>query len=146
MDVLVTKDNRICIVDIGARMGGNLIGSHIIPLGTGIDYIGNLIRASVGDLVDIRPQKSGVNVVTRLLALTPGKVEKLPDFKEISNKYQVSIYHHLKEGNTIREYHNNLDGCGYIVAITDDLKEAERRAEASKRLIDISIVREEAYK
>ena len=39
MDVLVTKDNRICIVDIGARMGGNLIGSHIIPLGTGIDYI-----------------------------------------------------------------------------------------------------------
>jgi biotin carboxylase len=78
MDVLVTKDNEICIIDIGARMGGNLIGSHIIPLGTGIDYLENLIRASVGDSIDLRAQGSKTNVVTRLLALTPGKVKKLP--------------------------------------------------------------------
>src|SRR5699024_5180333 len=45
MDILVTKDNRICIVDIGGRMGGNLIGSHIIPKGTGIDYLDLLVRA-----------------------------------------------------------------------------------------------------
>ena len=141
--MLVTKDNRICIVDIGARMGGNLIGSHIIPLGTGIDYMGNLIRASVGDFVDIKSQNSGVNVVTRLLALEPGKVEKLPDFKEISIKYQVDIYHHLQEGSIIREYHNNLDGCGYVVAISNDIEDAERRAEESKNLVDKSIVREE---
>lgn len=145
MDVLVTKDNRICIVDIGARMGGNLIGSHIIPLGTGIDYMGNLIRASVGDFVDIKSQNSGVNVVTRLLALEPGKVEKLPDFKEISIKYQVDIYHHLQEGSIIREYHNNLDGCGYVVAISNAIEDAERRAEESKNLVDKSIVREEFY-
>ena len=36
MDLLVTDDEKIHIVDIGARMGGNLIGSHIIPYGTGI--------------------------------------------------------------------------------------------------------------
>lgn len=145
MDVLVTNDNRICIVDIGARMGGNLIGSHIIPLGTGIDYMGNLIRASIGDFVDIKSQKSGVNVVTRLLALEPGKVVKLPDFKEISNKYQVDIYHHLHEGNIIREYHNNLDGCGYAVAVSNDIEDAERRAEESKNLVNKSIVREEFH-
>jgi len=143
MDVLVTNDKRICIVDIGARMGGNLIGSHIIPLGTGIDYLGNLIRASVGDSVDLKPINSKANVVTRLLALKPGKIKKLPDFREISNRYQVNIYHYLKEGSTIREYHNNLDGCGYIVAVSDDIKDAERRAEESKKLIDTSIIREE---
>jgi biotin carboxylase len=143
MDVLVTKDNRICIVDIGARMGGNLIGSHIIPLGTGIDYMGNLIRASVGDSVDIRPLKSGVNVATRLLALTPGKVVRLPDFAEIAQKYEVDIYHHLNVGSTIRQYHTNLDGCGYVVAVSDELKEAERCAEESKHLVNIGIIREE---
>ncbi len=145
MDILVTSDNRVCIVDIGARMGGNLIGSHIIPLGTGVDYMGNLIRASVGDSIDMRPTKAGINVVTRLLTLTPGKVVALPDFKEISNKYQVDIYHHLQEGTIIREYHNNLDGCGYVVATSNDIEVAERRAEESKNLVDKNIVREEIH-
>jgi len=145
MDVLVTKDNRICIVDIGARMGGNLIGSHIIPLGTGIDYMGNLIRASIGEQVDLRPKNLKTNVVTRLLALTPGKVKKLPNFEEISREYKVNIYHHLKEGSIIREYHNNLDGCGYIVATSDNFNEAKRRADEVKKVIDISIVREKVH-
>ena len=37
MDLLITKAGNVHIVDIGARMGGNLIGSHIIPAGTGIE-------------------------------------------------------------------------------------------------------------
>lgn len=84
-------------------------------------------------------------MATRLLALTPGIVKKLPDFERISNRYKVIIYHHLKEGSIIKEYHNNLDGCGYIVAISDELEEAERCAEETKVLIDISIVRENVY-
>lgn len=145
MDILVTSDNRVCIVDIGARMGGNLIGSHIIPLGTGVDYMGNLIRASVGDPIDMRPTKAGINVVTRLLALTPGKVVGLPDFAEITQKYEVDIYHHLNVGRIIRQYHNNLDGCGYVVAVSDELEEAERRAEESKNLVNSGIIRETSY-
>ena len=142
MDVLVTKDNHVCIVDIGARMGGNLIGSHIIPLGTGVDYMGNLIRASVGDTIDIRPKKAGTKVATKILALTPGRVACLPDFEEISKKNQVNIYHHLSVGTSIREYHNNLDGCGYIIAASDNFELAERRAEASMDLVNTGIIRE----
>lgn len=145
MDVLVTSDNRICIVDIGARMGGNLIGSHIIPLGTGVDYMGNLIRASVGDHIDLSPKRVGINVVTRLLALKPGKVVSLPDFTEIAQKYEVDIYHHLNVGSTIRQYHNNLDGCGYVLAVSDDLNTAELRAKESKNLVNTSIIREDNY-
>lgn len=142
MDVLVTKDSRVCIVDVGARMGGNLIGSHIIPYGTGIDYMGALIRASAGDKADLNVQRQKTNVATRLLALKPGKVIDLPDFEEISNRCNVEIYHHLNVGDTINEYHNNLDGCGYVLAASDDVVDAERRAEESKNLIDTGIVRE----
>lgn len=142
MDVLVTKDGHICIVDIGARMGGNLIGSHIIPLGTGIDYMSNLIRAAVGDSVSTKPKKSGLNVITRILALIPGKVRSLPDFNQIKQQCNVDIYHHLKIGDIIREYHNNLDGCGYVVSTAEDVKEAEMQAEKAKALIDSRIERE----
>jgi len=145
MDVLITEEGRICIVDVGARMGGNLIGSHIIPLGTGIDYMGNLIRAAVGDVVDMSPRSPAANVATRLLALKPGKVIALPNFAEIKQQCKVDIYHHLKVGETICEYHNNLDGCGYVVAVAGDAKEAERRAEKAKQLIDAGIIRDETH-
>ena len=49
MDMIVTKEGRVHIIDIGARMGGNMIGPCIIPYGTGIDYVGNMLRASVGE-------------------------------------------------------------------------------------------------
>ena len=65
MDVLVTKHSRVCIVDVGARMGGNLIGSHIIPLGTGFDYMSNLIRAALGDPIRYERFASERNVVSR---------------------------------------------------------------------------------
>ncbi len=146
MDVLLTKDDRVFIVDVGSRMGGNLIGSHIIPLGAGVDYMGNLIRIAVGDPIEMISKDSKTNVVTRLLALTPGTVKKLPDFKAISEKYQVSIFHHLKVGSVIKEYHNNLDGCGYVLATSHDIKDAEMRVEESKKLIDLSIDREKKDK
>lgn len=142
MDVLVTKDNRVCIVDVGARMGGNLIGSHIIPIGTGINYMEMLIRAAAGDSIEMKVESLGANVVTRLLALKQGKVKSLPEFEDIKEICQVDIYHQLKVGSEIREYHNNLDGCGYVVSVSTDMEKAIRNAEKAKRLIDIGIIRD----
>ena len=79
--------------------------------------------------------------VTRLLALTPGIVKKLPDFSGIAEKNQVAIYHHLQLGNPIHEYHTNLDGCGYIVVVSDDVEEAEQKAESVKQIVDKEIIR-----
>ena len=138
MDMLITPEGKIYIIDIGARMGGNLIGSHIIPLGTGIDYMANMIRNAVGDPVDLSPVREGTPVATRLLALTPGEIESLPD---LSSSADVIIEHHLHVDDTIREYHTNLDGCGYVVAVAATKSEAEEMAETVKNRIDAEIVR-----
>ena len=141
MDVIVSPDGRVDIFDVGARMGVNLIGSHIIPLGTGIDYMGNLIRASVGDAISWDNNRERKHVATRLLALRPGKVLQLPDFDAISRKYGVDIYHNLRVGDVIRQYHNNLDGCGYVLATGNCVNDVEQRTENAKTEIDLSIVR-----
>jgi len=142
MDLLITEDNRVCIVDVGARMGGNLIGSHVIPLGSGIDYLGNIIRAAVGDPVDFTKRYSGLSVATRLLALSPGRIAELPNFDEIEQQYCVKVYHNLNIGDIIKQYHNNLDGCGYVVATAKTVEEAQQRAEKVKELINRSIIRD----
>lgn len=141
MDLLLTEKGSVHIVDIGARMGGNLIGSHIIPMGTGVDYIGNIVRASVGDEVSFEPKTEKKCVTTRLLALTPGKIKALPDFDSYLNE-NTFIEHHLEIGNTINEYHTNLDGCGYVVCTADNMNTASECAEELKNRIDREIVRE----
>ena len=43
MDMLITEDGKVYIIDIGARMGGNMIGPCIIPYGTGVDYMAAML-------------------------------------------------------------------------------------------------------
>ena len=141
MDLLIDSDGGVHIVDIGARMGGNLIGSHIIPMGTGIDYMANMIKAAMSDEVDFTPQTESAPVATKLLALTPGVVTSLPNFDNIATTYKVTIEQHLHEGDTITPYRTNLDGCGYVVATGRDVYEAIDTARMVREIIDNVIIR-----
>jgi lipopolysaccharide/colanic/teichoic acid biosynthesis glycosyltransferase/biotin carboxylase len=141
MDLLIGEGGDVHIVDVGARMGGNLIGSHIIPIGTGIDYMGNMIKAAVGDKTDWCPQSESKPVATKLLALSPGIISALPNFKEIEKLEDVIIEHHLHVGDTIMPYRTNLDGCGYVIASRCEVKEAINSAQHVKNKIDQLIQR-----
>ena len=138
MDLLISDDNKVHIVDIGARMGGNLIGSHIVPLGTGVDYIGNMIKAAVGDETDFKSSTKS-HVATSLLALDSGKVKALPDFDKIGKEFGVMTEHHLNVGNVINPYRTNLDGCGYVISTEN---EPHNRTLRALEKINNEIVRE----
>lgn len=138
MDMLITEDGKIYIIDIGARMGGNMIGPCIIPYGTGIDYMAAMIQNAVGDFVDLSA-KDKCAVATRLLAFNEGIVKTLPNMKEVEEKFEVEIYHHLEVGMKVNEYHTNLDGCGYIVAKGRTLDEVVDRAETALVFLEQTI-------
>ena len=44
----VTKEGRICFMEIGARMGGDCIGSDLVPISSGYDYMGMVISCGCG--------------------------------------------------------------------------------------------------
>lgn len=138
MDMLITAEGKIHIIDIGARMGGNMIGPCIIPYGTGVDYVANMIRNAVGDEIDLTPRQKSA-VATRLLAFGNCVVKQLPDFEGLEREYGVEIYQHLEVGQAVREYHTNLDGCGYIVAKASDVETAIGNAEKVLKVIEKTI-------
>lgn len=129
MDMLITEDGKVYIIDVGARMGGNMIGPCIIPYGTGVDYMAAMLRNAVGDSVDFSI-KEPTAVATKLLAFDQGTVKRLPDFDALEKEYDVEIYHHLEIGQEVNAYHTNLDGCGYIVARAKTRETAVKKAEA----------------
>lgn len=137
MDLLITDTGKIHIVDVGARMGGNLIGSHIIPYGTGIDYMGNMLKVAVGDELSWEMKDCAATVATRVLAFSGGKVEKSPDVvlesitKIVPNcdDIKIEVLHHIAKGDYVNLYRTNLDGCGYIVVRAKDFDSAVNSAE-----------------
>lgn len=142
MDILVSEQGKIHIVDIGARMGGNLIGSHIISCGTGVDYMGNIIRSAVGDPTLWTQVSRPQPIATKLLALQPGIVKSLPDIIALEQKHHVAIEHHLHIGDMITPYRTNIDGCGYVIVKKDNVDEAIGTAAKVRNIIDQLIVRE----
>jgi biotin carboxylase len=134
MDILLTDKGTVHIVDVGARMGGNMIGPCIIPYGTGIDYVAALINAAVGEPIDLSEHEHKA-VATRLLAFDEGNVGRLPDMSMIEKQYDVEIYHRMTEGMHVNRYRTNIDGCGYIVAKGKTIHDAKDRASETFNMI-----------
>ena len=44
----ITKDGRLFVMEIGARMGGDFIGSDLVQLSTGFDYLKGVIDVTLG--------------------------------------------------------------------------------------------------
>ena len=141
MDVLITNEGNVHVIDIGARMGGNLIYSHIIPLGTGIDYLGNAIRASVGEQVFFTEGEK-TSVATALLALHPGKIISYPNVEQFKEEQELYYMSFLKEtSNIINPYRTNIDGCGYIVVTGEDVEACHKKAFKARDYFDRMIIR-----
>ena len=43
----ITADGQIYIIEVGARMGGDFIGSHLVPLSTGYDFVKGVIDVAL---------------------------------------------------------------------------------------------------
>ncbi|HAT4283866.1 TPA: ATP-grasp domain-containing protein [Clostridium perfringens] len=130
MDVLV-NDKEVNIIDIGARAGGNLISSHIVPLSTGIDLYANSIRAALGEKTNFKFKERITPIATRILNFKAGVVDYI-DYNEINKlmklNYVKDIIINVKKGSIVREYKNNLDSCGYVVVEGINKDDAKRKA------------------
>ena len=47
-ELMITNDGRILVTEIGARMGGDFIGSDLVMLSTGYDFLKGVIECALG--------------------------------------------------------------------------------------------------
>lgn len=53
----ITKEGRIVVMEIGGRMGGDFIGSHLVRLSTGYDFVEGVIRVALGEIIHPEPKQ-----------------------------------------------------------------------------------------
>ena len=51
-EFIVSKDGEVFVTEIGARMGGDFIGSRLVELSTGYDFLKGVIDVSLGNFAE----------------------------------------------------------------------------------------------
>jgi biotin carboxylase len=85
-EILITDDEEIFIVEIGARMGGDNIGSDLVELSTGYDFVKGVIEIALGEFTPPRiklVKNAGISFLTPGAGRVTGIVDKTSDYTEI---------------------------------------------------------------
>lgn len=132
-------NNQPKIVEIGARMGGDFITTHLVPLSTGIDMVKCSIQIAVGEKPNLTPVFSKAAAI-RYFKQPVGKIVEIKDIdfiKKMPGVKQVSIVHGL--GETVGEVKSSGDRIGFVITQSNDSnKAADEADDASNRLVVIT--------
>ncbi|WP_258538930.1 ATP-grasp domain-containing protein [Flagellimonas abyssi] len=106
----ITKNGSVYIIEVGARMGGDFIGSHLVELSTGYDFLEGVINVAL-DRFDINSIRSSNNNCSGVYFLSK-ETERLLPFFERKNMFDVekSIM-----GKELLRIKNSNDRSGYLI-------------------------------
>ena len=131
------SDDRPYIIEIGARLGGGFITSHLVPCSTGIDLVRASVQLAIGKIPDLQPQISK-GAAIRFLQANPGKIVSIQGIeaaRRVAGAQEVVI--DLQIGDYIQSLQDATARFGYVICGGDDAPEAIERAETAKKLIVI---------
>ncbi|MBN1472281.1 MAG: ATP-grasp domain-containing protein [Syntrophaceae bacterium] len=105
-EILLTETGDIYIVEIGARMGGDYIGSHLVELSTGYDFLKGVIDIALGNfngVVKSYEMYSGIYYVFAKpgkLNMTTNQAKQYPEILFSEVYYRIgSKIRQVKESN-----------------------------------------------
>ena len=113
-ELKITEDGDIRVIEIGARMGGDFIGSNLVQLSTGYDFLQGVIEVSLGDFHEpkiIEQHYSGVYFLSEETRQLKPILEHWHDHPEIIDaEITNSQLHHIECSG---------DRCGYMIYQAD---------------------------
>lgn len=134
--ILAADDGKPYIIDCGIRIGQNLIASHLVPLSRGISVIDNTICLALGEYVDAAPKKNEC-IATRLLIYRPGVIREIRSMDDVIGRDGViDVVLRKGVGDTLREYREKSDTCGWVIATGKTPDEAEQNAALAKKRLE----------
>ncbi len=83
------ENGEIRIIEIGARMGGDCIGSDLVELSTGVDFVGAVVDIACGKAPDLNPKHESHSAIIRFI-FTEDDLSELEDAKKTKNITYIS--------------------------------------------------------
>ena len=121
-EFMLDEKNQVKIVEIGARMGGDCIGSDLVQLSTGYDFVGMVVDVASGkapDFTKIREEK----IAYIHFIFTKEDLALLENLKrEIPEKLHfISELEEVREGSVV----DSSTRFGYFILAFDSVEQAK---------------------
>lgn len=114
----ITKDGRIAVMEIGGRMGGDFIGSDLVQLSTGYDFVKGVIDVALGCFVEPKKIINKYSGVYFLCEETQMIKHQIEDAILHPNAYK-NIYKAEITDITLRTVTCSADRSGYMIYQSD---------------------------
>ena len=136
---IIVTDEGTKIVELGARLGGDCITTHLVPLSTGVNMVEACIKIALGEKPDITP-KINCGSAIRYFRQHAGIVKKIEGIEaagKMPGVKQIAIVHGV--GEKITDIVDSGSRMGFVVVQGSDADDAEKRCETARETIKVEI-------
>lgn len=138
VEIMLTKSGPK-MIELGARMGGDCITTHLVPLSTGIDMVEATIRVSLGEKPNIGKRFDKGSAI-RYFRMPTGVIERIEGTEEArAIPGVVDVVFTKTVGEHAGEISSSTDRVGFVIAQGKDADEAERICEKAIGAITITV-------
>lgn len=128
------------MIELGARMGGDNITTHLVPLSTGIDMVGSTIKVALGEEPDITPTLHCGSAI-RYFEVPFGTIKAIENVEEACRAPGVNQITFTKEvGEESTPIHCSNDRIGFVIAQGATAEDAVAACEEAMKQVQIKIV------
>ncbi|ESU19804.1 hypothetical protein FEDK69T_30590 [Flavobacterium enshiense DK69] len=107
-EIKIDENGEVYIIEVGARMGGDFIGSDLVELSTGYDFIQGVIEIALGNFsVPVLRQKNSSGVYFLCKETAP-----LLSYFETNNEFDVEK---KIQNKNLKYISNSNDRSGYLI-------------------------------
>ena len=136
---IMNTSNGPKMIELGARMGGDCITTHLVPLSTGIDMVKATIAVALGEIPDIKPKWNKGSAI-KFFNIPSGTITSIIGIEDITKMYGVTdVFINRNVGDHIDEIHNSLDRFGYVIAQDDSAQRALEICENAQQLLKVTL-------
>jgi len=136
---IIVTDEGPKIVELGARLGGDNITTHLVPLSTGVNMVECCIKIALGEKPDLEAKWSKGSAI-RYFEQHAGivkSIEGIEEAKKVSGVQQISIVHNV--GEEITEVTSSGARIGFVIAQDRDAEKAVEDCYKALNKIEIKI-------
>ena len=134
---MILTENGPKMVELGARMGGDCITTHLVPLSTGIDMIRAMIASACGKDPDITA-KYERGAAIRYFETPKGKVlsiDGVDEARAVEGVREITFTHGV--GETLGDVESSIDRLGFVIADGDTSAQAVAACETAMSKIRV---------
>ncbi|EMR06572.1 Alanine-anticapsin ligase BacD [Bhargavaea cecembensis DSE10] len=142
IEIIITSEGPK-IVEVGARLGGDNISTHLVPLSTGIDIVKATIDISLGNQPKLTFTKNGGAAIKYFYPKDTGTLKGIYNLNKarmIEGIKQITVT--KKKGDKViggKDLENSTDRLGFIISQSEDNQSAIEKCDKAVSLLHIEI-------